>query len=358
MQAVTKHAYIYSHLHVQLNLQNKIMKRKLKPLLYTSCIAISTVFLLSWGTWGHQHINRAAVFALPDEMRHFFYNHIDFITEESVIPDVRKYTINDKAEFARHYIDLESFQTAPSDSLPQTMKDAAARYDSKFLDKNGILPWYMMEMMDKLSKAFKEKRKAEILFLAADLGHYLGDAHMPLHTALNHDGQLTDQKGIHAFWESQLPEKFGNSYNFYTGDAVYIDDIKKEIWRIIMDSHKLADTLLLTEKKLQQEFPADRIYEKDASGNLLKNKFNQSVHTYEYAKAYHDALKGMVEHQMRLAIAATASFWYTAWVNSGKPNIDELDPAALTSRNKKNYKKELKLWKKGELFGFKIDNEF
>jgi S1/P1 Nuclease len=334
------------------------MNRNLHSLLYTTGIIISSVLLLSWGTWGHQHINRAAVFALPEDMRRFFYNHIDFITEESVIPDVRKYAINDKAEFSRHYIDLESFQSTPLDTLPLTIKDAAARYDAKFLDKNGILPWYMMEMMDKLSKAFKEKRKAEILFLAGDLGHYLGDAHMPLHTALNHDGQLTDQKGIHAFWESQLPEKFGNRYNFYTGDAVYISDIKKEIWRIIMDSHKLADTLLLAEKKLHSEFPADKIYEKDAAGNLLKNKFNQAVHTYEYAKAYHDVLNGMVEKQMRLAIAATANFWYTAWVNAGKPNIEELDPEALTSRNKKRYKRELQLWKKGELFGFKIDTEF
>ncbi len=332
--------------------------RKLTAFLYTPVIMLSTVLLLSWGTWGHQHINRAAVFALPEEMRHFFYNHIDFITEESVIPDVRKYSINDKAEFSRHYIDLESFQVNPSDTLPYTMKDAAAKYDAKFLDKNGILPWYMMEMMDKLSKAFREKRKAEILFLAADLGHYLGDAHMPLHTALNHDGQFTDQKGIHAFWESQLPEKFGDGYNFYTGDAVYINDIKKEVWRIIMDSHKLADTLLLTEKKLQREFPADKIYEKDAVGNLLKNKFNQTVHTYEYAKAYHSALNGMVEKQMRLAIAATANFWFTAWVNAGKPNIDELDPEALTERNKKNCRKDFKRWKKGELFGFKIDSEF
>jgi hypothetical protein len=334
------------------------MKRKLKLLTGAACVVTGAIFFLSWGTWGHQHINRAAVFALPEEMRHFFYNHIDFITEESVIPDVRKYTINDKAEFSRHYIDLESFQTTSSDTLPGTLKEATARYDAKFLDKNGILPWYMMEMMDKLSKAFKEKRKAEILFLAADLGHYLGDAHMPLHTALNHDGQLTDQKGIHAFWESQLPEKFGNNYNFYTGNAVYIADIKKEIWRIIMDSHQLADTLLLAEKKLKQNFPADRIYEKDAGGNLAKNKYNQSVHTYEYAKAYHDALKGMVEHQMRLAIAATANFWYTAWVNAGKPDLDALDPEALSSRNNKSYKRELKLWKKGELFGLKIDNEF
>ncbi len=314
--------------------------------------------LLSWGTWGHQHINRAAVFALPEDMRRFFYNHIDFITEESVIPDVRKYTINDKAEFSRHYIDLESFQTSPTDTLPVTMKELTAKYDAKFLDKNGILPWYMEEMMEKLTKAFQDRKKSEILFIAGDLGHYIADAHMPLHTSLNHDGQLTDQRGIHAFWESQLPEMFGNGYTFYTGDAVYINDIKKETWRIINESHKLADTLLLTEKQLKSTYPADKIYDKDANGNVVKNKYNQWVHSQDYSKKYHEALNGMIEKQMKLAIAATANYWYTAWVNAGKPNLNDLDPEELTSRNSKYYRKDLKRWKKGELFGFKIDTEF
>jgi hypothetical protein len=42
----------------------------------------------------------------------------------------------------------------------------------------------------------RKTKKHEILFIAADLGHYIADAHMPLHTSDNHDGQLTDQKGI------------------------------------------------------------------------------------------------------------------------------------------------------------------
>lgn len=54
-------------------------------------------------------------------------------------------------------------------------------------------------MMVKLTKAFKDKNRAEILFLAADLGHYIGDAHMPLHTSANHDGQLSDQKEFTLF---------------------------------------------------------------------------------------------------------------------------------------------------------------
>ena len=334
------------------------MKKRILSLLLPVVFTAGSALLLSWGTWGHQHINHAAVFALPDSMRHFFYNHIDFITEESVIPDVRKYTINDKAEFARHYIDLENYQATPADMVPQAMKEAGAKFDSKFLDKNGILPWYMAEVVQKLTKAFQDKKKAEILFLAADLGHYLGDASQPLHTSVNHDGQLTDQKGIHAFFESQLPEQFGRTYNFYTGEAIYIQDIQKEIWWIILESHRLADTMLLAEKKLKAGFDTSKIYMKNDAGAIVKNKYNQPVHSYEYAKAYHDALNGMVEKQLRVATAATANFWYTAWVNAGRPNLDELDEPALTERNRKNYKKDYHLWEKGRLFGFKIDVEF
>jgi hypothetical protein len=334
----------------------------LKKVLYRhspiAAIMLGSVLLVSWGTWGHQHINRAAVFALPETMRPFFYNHIDFITEESVVPDIRKYTINDKPELPRHYIDLETYDTGNPDSLPRNMKELTAKYDAAFRDKAGILPWYIPEITEKLTMAFHDRKKTEIIFLAADLGHYIGDAHMPLHTSLNHDGQLTGQRGIHAFWESQLPEQFGSSYNFYTGDAVYISDIPGETWRIVLASHRLADSVLLIEKRLKENFPADKIYKKDSAGNVVKNKYHQWVHSYEYAKAYHEALHGMVEQQLRLAIAATANFWYTAWVNAGKPDLGGLDPAELTKRNSKNCRRDYHKWRKGELFGLKIDKEF
>ncbi|MFT3933488.1 MAG: zinc dependent phospholipase C family protein [Chitinophagaceae bacterium] len=335
------------------------MKKNVVSKVMAVCLVAGSLLLLSWGRWGHQHINNAAVFALPESMRPFFYNHIDFITEEAIIPDTRKYSINDKAEFPRHYINMETYQpNGPADSIPYTMKDAVAKFDAKTLDKGGILPWYMMDMMQKLTQAFKDKRKAEILFLSADLGHYLGDANMPLHTALNHDGQLTDQKGIHAFFESQLPEQFGDSYNFYIGNATYVKDVPAEVWRIVMASHKLADTLLLIEKNLKAGFDPNNIFEKDSAGNIKRNFYHDPIHTYAYAKAYHDALHGMVEKQLRAAAIATANFWYTAWVNAGSPDLSQLDDASLTERNKKNYKKDYQRWKKGELFGFKVDKEF
>jgi hypothetical protein len=238
------------------------------------------------------------------------------------------------------------------------MKEVKAAYADTFLQKAGLLPWWIQEITEKLTIAMKEKRKSEILFLAGDLGHYLADAHMPLHTALNHDGQLTGQKGIHAFWESQLPEMFGDNYNFYTGEAKYIDNVTRETWNIIESSHRLVDTLLVTERNLKNGLPENKVYKSDPAGNIIKNKYNQPVHTYDYAKQYHDQLHGMVEHQLRLSIVATANFWYTAWINAGKPDLTDLDPQNLTHRNKKSYKRDLKLWKKGKLFGFKVENEF
>ena len=343
-------------------MKSKIQKFRISPrkgLIQATiilCLASSTSLIWAFGIFGHEHINRAAVFSLPEPLRQFFYNHIDFITLESTIPDVRKYALGDKTENPRHFVDLENFGSL--DSLPKTMAEVKAKYDDKFIQQNGILPWYVQDVMEKLTKAFKEKKKAEILFLAADLGHYLGDANMPLHTSVNYDGQLTNQKGIHALWESKLPEIFGKDYNYKVEEAKYISDIPKETWGIIFASHKLVDTLLLIDKKLKETFPADKIYLMDSTGKPKKTRYNQLIFSTEYTKQFHASLNGMVEKQIRNSITVTANYWYTAWVNAGKPNLDDLDPKELTQRNSKPLKQELKLWKQGKLFGITSEREF
>jgi hypothetical protein len=207
-------------------------------------------------------------------------------------------------------------------------------------------------MQVKLTTAFKERRKDAILFLAGDIAHYIADAYMPLHTSLNHDGQLTDQRGIHAFWEVHLPELFGNAYNFNTGEARYLDDPTSETWRIIRESNAQVETLLAADRKLKTQFSKEQIWELDSAKNIKKNAYGQRVHTLEYAKAYHTALNGMVERQMRSAIGSIANFWYTAWVNAGKPDLAGLDSEALTKRNKPHLDEETELWKQGKLFDF------
>ena len=323
-------------------------------------LAFSAIIVLSsWGAWGHYHINKAAVFALPDSMRTFFYNHIDFMIEESVVPDLRKFAIVDKSEAGRHYLDIEDFDK-PLDSLMNWSSDYAySKYNEKDLQKKGFLPWFIQDVMDKLTKAFQDKKRTDILFLSADLAHYLSDAHVPLHTTSNHDGQLTNQRGIHAFWESQLPEMFGEGYNLKVAEAQYIPDVRLETWRIIRSTNALVDSVLQVEKNLSNTYPKDGMYVKDKLGNVVKNKYRQWIHTPEYTKQYHDALKGMVENQLRASITAVSSYWFTAWVNAGRPDLSTLDAQSLTKQNAKNYKKELKTWRKeGKLMNLKPANEF
>jgi hypothetical protein len=262
----------------------------------------------------------------------------------------------DKTETPKHYIDLEKF--GAHDSIPRTFSEASLKYKPEFLNEYGTLPWHIQDMMEKLTKAFKGKRKTEILFLAADLGHYIGDAHMPLHTTINHDGQLTDQRGIHALWESRLPEMFGSSYNYSTVQASYIPDIQKNTWELILQSYKLSDSLLLADKQLRKQFQYGRIFKTDDKGNILKNKFNQNIYEDAYAEQLHEALNGMVESQLRAAIVCLSSYWYTAWVNAGKPVLTDLDPEYVNKENSEELQKELNKLKYGKLLGIESEKEF
>jgi len=114
-----------------------------------------------------------------------------------------------------------------------------------------------------------------------------------------------------------------------------------------------VDTLLLADRELKKSFPAGEIYRKDCQGNIVKNKFNASVFSTEYCRQYNLKLNGMIEKQMQVSIKETASFWYTAWVNAGKPDLSDLDPADQTARYSKNLKKERKVLKQGKLMNIK-----
>ena len=324
------------------------MKTKILKIVFLFLLISGSITLaFAWGQWGHKHISRAAVFALPAPMQKFYYNHIDFITEGAVVPDLRRGLLNDRNEPPRHYIDVEDFKI-PLSAFPKTAKEAFEKYDSAFLNKTGYLPWYIENLTEKLTYAFKKRDKSGILFLSAELSHYVADAHMPLHTSSNYNGQLTGQKGVHSLWESTLPDRFGGSYNFKTPQAKYIKNIPDETFKMIEQSHSLVDTLLAKEKEVRSRFTEENMYKRDSSGNVIKF-YNSPVFSDEYAKQFNEALGGMVEKQLQLSIYDVASYWYTAWVNGGSPDLISLDDPHLTKQNKKNYRLELKAWNKGKL---------
>ncbi|MGB0915610.1 MAG: zinc dependent phospholipase C family protein [Crocinitomicaceae bacterium] len=273
-----------------------------------------------WGFFGHKRINRIATFTLPPEMFGFYKDHLEYITEHAVDPDKRRYAVDGEAQ--RHYIDIDHYAhhgEDPFEVVPRRWKDAVAKLTEDTLQAYGIVPWHIPVMKYRLQKAFERKNVDLILKYSADIGHYIGDAHVPLHTTENYNGQLTNQKGIHGLWESRLVEINYANYDYFIGKAEYIKDLDNHIWEAVYDSHMAVDSVLQIERDVTKDFPSDRKYSFERRGNVTT-----SVYSYEFSQEYHRRMNGMVERRLRAAIACVGSVWYTAWVDAGQPDLSEL----------------------------------
>jgi hypothetical protein len=291
----------------------------------------------SWGFFAHEKINRLAVFCLPPEMFGFFKKNIDYITDASVNPDRRRFFVVDEAP--RHYLDIDHYGDSALYTLPRYWNAAVAAHSEDTLKAYGILPWHIHKVFGRLRDAFAVKDPKEILRLSAEIGHYLGDAHVPLHTTENYNGQLTQQEGIHALWESRLPELFSGNYDFFVGRPSYLVNPQLAAWEAVEQSHLAVDSVLTFEKKLASKF-LERKYSFE-----VKGKQTLKVYSKEYAAEFHTLLSSMVERRMRCAVSCIASFWFTAWVDAGQPDLNFLIDYQPTEDELKKRREELAQWK-------------
>lgn len=359
-----------------------------KIILFVVFISIGMGFAskLDWGFFGHRTINEIACYTLPQELFAFYKPYVTFVKEHAVDPDMRRYAL--KKEAGRHYIDIDYWGEPPFDILPRDWPTAFNKmleisyvngnldtillkptrteapdslniYFTKHVKPNyfsdewsfdcallnryfpnvedcrsvivhdsltvqGILPYGLYYTYRQLTSAFEKKDVRRVLRHSADIGHYIGDAHVPLHTTVNYNGQLTNQDGIHAFWESRLPELYAmESYDLFSGQADYIADVNTYFWDVIMDTHTYLDSVLLIEQRLRETFPSDQQF-------CFEERLNRTIRLQcrAFAEAYHDAMDGMVERQMVKSIKAVGSIWYTAWVDAGQPDMTDIEYTA------------------------------
>ena len=297
--------------------------------------------IYSWGFFAHKRINRIAVFTLPPEMIGFYKKHIEYITEQAVGPDRRRYAV--EGEAPRHYIDIDHYGENPFDVVPRQWKDAVAKYSEDTLMAYGIVPWNINRVAASLTEAFREENPDKILRLSADLGHYIADSHVPLHCTENYNGYLTNQVGIHAFWESRLPELFADNFDLFTGRSIYIENILDKAWETVEASFNAKDSVLLFEAQLNSQFPPDKKYCFENRGQILTKAYSE-----EYCLAYDKMLNAMVERRMKESIITTGSMWYSAWVNAGQPDLKRLDDKDISDALKKLLDEEEQMWKTGK----------
>lgn len=275
------------------------------------------LFCTSWGYFAHYKINRLAVLTLPKSMAGFYKANIEFITEHAVSADKKRYV--DSTEAPRHYLNADHYGKKPFTKIPQRWADAVVKYSEDSLNKQGTVPWTIQRTYYRLVNAFKAHDTLAILTASANLGHYIADAHVPLHLTQNYNGQLTNQTGIHALFETRIPELFGNTYNYNVSKARYIENPLAEAFKICRTSFSEVDSVLRMERLLSRTYPSNKKMVRIKRGNRMVTDYS-----VEYSRAYQKLLKGMVQRRMRSAILSIGNYWYSAWVDAGQPDLNKL----------------------------------
>ncbi len=303
-------------------------------------LTVLAIGISGWGFLVHRTVAQLAIYQLPKSMRSFFFTNKDSLVYGAPRPDIRR--TKDESEGSKHYMDMEYFGDSAFRVVPHHLDAAIEKYSIDTLNKYGTLPYVVVEYTEKLTQAFRTQNADSIVFYAADLSHYVSDAHVPLHTSINYDGQFTGQHGIHDLWETTVPEVAMQHYQLGTRHkARYLSSPSNEIWKIIEHTFSLLPEMFAKEKEVSQNFTDSTKYRWEVRWGK-----NRRFYTAAFAKEYDKALKTSINDQLLASAKAIANFWYTAWVNAGKPDLNAL---LKTSYNKANFKAERKAFFKNEL---------
>ena len=279
-----------------------------------SAVAILIAILLvvpapaaAWGFEAHKFIMSRAISLLPAQIRPFFEANRAFVVERAIDPDLWR-TAGWEEEHPRHFVDIDAYGPYPFKDLPHDFDEAVQKHGRDFVLKNGTLPWRTEEIYRKLVEAFTQKAgysRDNIKFFSAVIGHYVGDAHVPFHAALNYDGQLTQQWGIHSRFESELFERYRSRLRVLPKPIVRIENPREFIF----------DSLTSGFPYVQQVLDADR------AAVAGREVYDNTYFSMMFAK-----LQPVLETRLAESITDAASMITQAWIDAGRPALPVQDP--------------------------------
>jgi hypothetical protein len=248
-----------------------------------------------------------AISLLPREIRPFFEAHRPFIVERAIDPDLWR-TAGWEEESPRHFVDMDAYGPHPFKDLPHDYDEAVKRFGQEFVTKNGTLPWRTEEVYRKLVEAFQQKQgfsRDNIKFFSAIVGHYVGDAHVPFHAALNHDGQLTGQWGIHSRFEAELFERYRTRLRVNPKPIAAVSNAREFIFARLTDGFPLVQPILDADK---QAVAGREIYDDP------------------YFAMMFTRVRPILEQRLAESITGVASVIAAAWIEAGRPAVPAKAP--------------------------------
>lgn len=262
-------------------------------------VAVGSGPKIQWGKEGHQIVNRLAASVLPAPLSAFYLTHIEDVVAHAMDADHAKNS--DPAERPRHFIDIDMYGAYPFSELPVDREAAEEKFGAATVTGRGIVPWQIGDTYLELVAAFRKGSQSDILRHSAWLGHYVGDAHVPFHTTANHDGQLTGQKGLHAYFESKLLDKHVDPQEIHPSPAAPVSAPPHVLaFEWVRESYRAVQVLL----------------EADAANGGKTGKRNLTG----FAKT----AGPIAVDRLSRGCSRTASLWLSAWRDAGSPDLATL----------------------------------
>ncbi len=269
-----------------------------KYLLNTIIIALSLI-LISWGYTGHEKISHECALSFSQDMSQF-NAWTQFLANHASDADERKAW--DPDEGIRHYIDIDNYQQFLNyGTIPQTLDSVIDIYGYNFVFEQGILPWATLTTYDSLVACMARHDWNSAKYFAADLGHYVGDGHMPLHITRNYNGQYSGNSGIHSRYESTMINNNIYEINYQGFEVQVISDINQYVFNYLYTNYTYVDSVLMADD-----------YAQSISGNTSSSA---------YKNALWNKSKNFTIHLFSNASHALAELIYNAWLQAGSPSM-------------------------------------
>lgn len=257
----------------------------------------------AWGFDVHRFITNAALDELPAAIRPYYQKHRAFITEHSIDPDLMR-TYGVETEEPNHFMDMDAIAPDPFTGIPHEEAEYIRKLGAEKAREYGRVPWRAEEVYNRLVAEFRKPEQNQrmstnnINALSAALAHYVEDAHVPFHAAVNYDGQATNQRGIHGRFESELFNRFKDRMTLKAAAAPPVMNPRDFIFAKLTESIRLVPAVLAADKAAIQgrEFYDDAYFEQFFAG-----------------------AKPVVERRISEAIGGVAAVITGAWQTAGKP---------------------------------------
>lgn len=276
------------------------MFMKVRSISFLATLLCGASLLHGWGDQGHRSINGMMLKTLPPGLSAWYSGKEDYLREHASDPD--RWRSHDRKEGPRHFLDVEVY--GGPDKVPLEAARAIQQVGSEAFLRNGQLVWVIQDRWKDLAEAFQSGDRDKVALATAVLGHYVGDAHVPLHSTRNHDGQETGQRGVHSRWETGLVERYVVEGELKVRPAKVEPEVMKAPWKWLGASYALVPKLL----------ESDRIADRTTPMGIRGRRREGTYWLIFWAEQ-----RESVKHQLEQSADDLGDLVLSAWVRAGKP---------------------------------------